>query len=526
MLMSTYQLLLVSILLLAAGGILVVRGWRGKRLDDHPVCSRCRFDLHGLPIDADEAACPECGVTLDKHPPRIGRRRRSPARIVAGTVLLLVMLLFSGIHFATHAGNLRPYQLMPTSMLLSRLDREVRVGGSPGLYWYEMQERRGRLRRNSSHEKRYLEIIARGPVVFVNTIRHNQTNSPRRYSTGPINTDLIRVAEQASHEFRSGNLTWPDLMGSITATQDFLVDVPQRIRLDDPISVYASYWYWTPEHLNSPNAWPPYGLPTTCSVEVVEASIGGVRIPKLADAQYEGKESPLFGEGLFQVHFLSRGSGLDGHTTNYISTQDPQFTPRMLGLDVGEHDFVLRVRLTPEGRSPLRHLLANTSAQTNPDGSIEFVHHSTIRVVNNSEQTIDLITYTPQWTGTSPPNSAKRAQIVIDQRRNQFRLSVSHRLENTAPHPPPVNVVPMEVILRANGQEILLNYSRYGFSQASWGNHLMLLSGGSYPLSMLPENLNDPVVIYRTSHAAAAVFGYSKSLDIPDIEIPLEIVDP
>lgn len=526
MLMSTHQLWLVSMLLLGVGGILVVRGWRGRRLDDHPLCSRCRFDLHGLGIDTPDSKCPECGVMLEKCPPRIGNRKRSPARVITGATLLLVMLVFSGIHHATQTGNLRPYQFMPTGMLLSRLDREVRVGGSPGLYWYEIQERRARLSPNSSHEKRYLEIIARGPAVFVDVIRHNQANSPRRYGTGPIDINLIRVAEQASHEFRSGNLAWSDLMGSITTTQDFLVDAPQRIRLDDPISVYASYWYWTPEHLNSPNAWPPYGLPTTCSVEIVEASIGGVRIPKIADAQYEGKESRLFGEGLFQVHFLSRESGLDGYTTNYIPAQAPQITPRMLGLDVGEHEFVLKIRLTPEGGSPLRHLLANTSAQATPDGSIELVHRSTIRVVNNSEQSIDLIPYTPQWTGTSPPNSAKRAQIVIDQRRNQFQLSVSQQLEYTAPHPPPVNVVPMEVILRVNGEEILLNYSRYGFSQPSWGNHLLLLSGESYPLSMLPENLNDPVVIYRTSHAAAAIFGYSKAPSMPDIEIPLEIVDP
>jgi len=39
------------------------RGWRGRRIDNHPWCRKCRFDLHGLWPGA--ARCPECGIDLD-----------------------------------------------------------------------------------------------------------------------------------------------------------------------------------------------------------------------------------------------------------------------------------------------------------------------------------------------------------------------------------------------------------------------------------------------------------------------------
>jgi hypothetical protein len=43
-----------------AGLILLVLGVRGWRIDDHPVCRRCRFDLVG--VYPAIGACPECGA--------------------------------------------------------------------------------------------------------------------------------------------------------------------------------------------------------------------------------------------------------------------------------------------------------------------------------------------------------------------------------------------------------------------------------------------------------------------------------
>lgn len=46
--------------LAALGLALFWRGWRGRRIDNHPWCRKCRFDLKGLWPGA--ARCPECGL--------------------------------------------------------------------------------------------------------------------------------------------------------------------------------------------------------------------------------------------------------------------------------------------------------------------------------------------------------------------------------------------------------------------------------------------------------------------------------
>lgn len=53
---------------LVIGGIFLIRaGLRGRRINDHPICRRCRFDLVGLPgptPDSRPDRCPECGTSL------------------------------------------------------------------------------------------------------------------------------------------------------------------------------------------------------------------------------------------------------------------------------------------------------------------------------------------------------------------------------------------------------------------------------------------------------------------------------
>ena len=49
------------------GVALVIRGLVGRRIDDHPICRKCRFDLVGLYDPAQptrEIRCPECGAEL------------------------------------------------------------------------------------------------------------------------------------------------------------------------------------------------------------------------------------------------------------------------------------------------------------------------------------------------------------------------------------------------------------------------------------------------------------------------------
>ena len=58
-------------------------GRRGRRVDDHPLCRGCGFDLYGLPGERDE--CPECGRKLVDV--RIGHRRKRNGFLVSGLLL-------------------------------------------------------------------------------------------------------------------------------------------------------------------------------------------------------------------------------------------------------------------------------------------------------------------------------------------------------------------------------------------------------------------------------------------------------
>ena len=42
------------------GAILMILGVRGKRINDHPTCRDCRFDLSG--VYPGVVTCPECGA--------------------------------------------------------------------------------------------------------------------------------------------------------------------------------------------------------------------------------------------------------------------------------------------------------------------------------------------------------------------------------------------------------------------------------------------------------------------------------
>ncbi len=93
--------------LMAAGGVigigLLVVGVRGRKIDDHPVCRRCRFDLIGLP---GAASCPECGADLSRRGAvRLGQRKRRPRVVAIGALALgLSLLLAAGLLSVRVAG--------------------------------------------------------------------------------------------------------------------------------------------------------------------------------------------------------------------------------------------------------------------------------------------------------------------------------------------------------------------------------------------------------------------------------------
>ncbi|MGE5609068.1 MAG: hypothetical protein ACM359_07425 [Bacillota bacterium] len=82
--------LIPGLAMLLTGAVLLWRGARGRRIDDHPICRVCGFDLFGLPPESHR--CSECGVDLRKRRTiRIGHHQ--PARMV---MALGMLLLFAG----------------------------------------------------------------------------------------------------------------------------------------------------------------------------------------------------------------------------------------------------------------------------------------------------------------------------------------------------------------------------------------------------------------------------------------------
>jgi hypothetical protein len=112
-------LVLLSLIILTFGGAaLLRRGWRGVAIDDHPLCRRCGYDLHGRPAGA-AAVCPECGADLSKpRSRRIGHRRKSRGVLTAGLALLVIALGEAGTVGVMVTRNYDWHRIEPVWLLL------------------------------------------------------------------------------------------------------------------------------------------------------------------------------------------------------------------------------------------------------------------------------------------------------------------------------------------------------------------------------------------------------------------------
>lgn len=97
-------LLIVAVLL---GLVLLVVGRRGRRVDTHRLCRRCRYDLSGsdaaAPGGGGAAACPECGADLThRRAVRVGNRR--PRRVLAWSGGVFALLAAGGLGLVLYTG--------------------------------------------------------------------------------------------------------------------------------------------------------------------------------------------------------------------------------------------------------------------------------------------------------------------------------------------------------------------------------------------------------------------------------------
>src|SRR5687768_5297540 len=80
----------------AATALFIFWGMRGRRVDDHPLCRRCGFDLFGRAEGATN--CSECGADLRRRRAiRIGHRVRRRRVIGAATPVLLAAVGWLGV---------------------------------------------------------------------------------------------------------------------------------------------------------------------------------------------------------------------------------------------------------------------------------------------------------------------------------------------------------------------------------------------------------------------------------------------
>jgi hypothetical protein len=128
------------ILPLLIGTLLLWRGLRGVRVDDHPICRKCGFDLTGRPEGSDK--CAECGADLTaRRAVRHGHRRRRPVMLGIGLLALLPVMGLVALVTWVHVRDLDEYRLLPTWYIL----REARQGspGVPVAAWQELVRRLG-----------------------------------------------------------------------------------------------------------------------------------------------------------------------------------------------------------------------------------------------------------------------------------------------------------------------------------------------------------------------------------------------
>ena len=120
------KLLLIFILLTdVAAGWLIWRGWRGKKVDEHPVCVKCGYDLVGL-LDNEGKwlggrQCPECGKGIclgdTKYGVKIGNRERKKWKIVSGGMVAIVNLAVVAMLALPYIAGWGTYQAQPVWML-------------------------------------------------------------------------------------------------------------------------------------------------------------------------------------------------------------------------------------------------------------------------------------------------------------------------------------------------------------------------------------------------------------------------
>jgi ribosomal protein L37E len=94
--MTHVSWLIASLATFAVSTVLVLIALRGRRVNDHPLCRRCGFDLFGKPPES--TVCSECGADLGRRRAvRVGQRERQRWLLQVAGPMLAISVGWSGL---------------------------------------------------------------------------------------------------------------------------------------------------------------------------------------------------------------------------------------------------------------------------------------------------------------------------------------------------------------------------------------------------------------------------------------------
>ena len=130
--MPIWLVLFAVLLPLLIGSMLLICGLRGRAMDDHPICRRCRFDLFGLPPGGKK--CSECGADLSlARAVRIGNRRKRPGLATLGALLMLPAVAGLGLLAWASIGDVKWIEHAPDWFVVRQSNSAVAADRDPAL---------------------------------------------------------------------------------------------------------------------------------------------------------------------------------------------------------------------------------------------------------------------------------------------------------------------------------------------------------------------------------------------------------
>ncbi len=243
----------------ALGLLLLAAGRRGRRVNDHPLCRRCRYDLVGLslpvPQTQAQARCPECGRSVRQpRDVRIGLRLRRPVTAWAGAVVLLAT---AGIGWRLHKEPLSLAIVPSWALLLNSEHQWI----APDACIDELVLRYAQVPRYSLAQQTALNAVfeaARASQTASLSPAQKQTLATTKPSNPPkLSTDhTARLVEAILSMEASPGQAWHDSWASVLDTEVFSRgDSARAQRFLDHVSGSYDLLFARPA-LRAGDAWP------------------------------------------------------------------------------------------------------------------------------------------------------------------------------------------------------------------------------------------------------------------------------